>query len=270
MKINKLSFAVGNIFGAVVVSAMVVACGSGPSGSIVADTTNGNASGSTNYGTILASKIKLVRQAIMPGNNIIRVQANQLPDNVEVLASQVVLDTSTNSLQSTNLQTALDTEIAVDVSTNIVGVWDIQNFSSDGRFQGATETGRVEFKSDGTYTVISGGFAVAGVVADGTTGFATQTFGSAEIQAGLTPCIALGARTFRVIDGVVQVMTGTATSNAVVLKNTSSAITLMGSGAGCGNNAQSITRMTRQVTATPTSTTPSTTTKSVVKTALNG
>lgn len=249
MKLNKLSFAVGNLFGAVAVGVLVTACGGGPSSSSSAtaiQTVVEQPQAPQNYGTIQAKNIILAK-----GQNtqdrVIKIQANQLPSDVQVLASQVTVVNTTNTLQSTNLQAALDTELAVDFSTNIVGVWDVQNLSSEAKFKGTT--GRVEFKTDGTYEVISGVFAVAGVVADGTTGYVTQPpYGYPEIIAGLHSCINTGARTYQTIDGVIEVAAGNAGTYVSILKNTTNSITIMGvSGAGCGSRP-SVSRLTRVAT----------------------
>jgi hypothetical protein len=219
VKLNKYSFAAGNLFGAVVVGVVVVACGGGSGGS----------AGVTDYGTISASNVILGGGVQSAGvrDGIIRVQANQLPSNVQVLASNVSLVKASNNLKSTDLQTALDKEIAVDVGKTIVGVWDIQNVTSDSTYQGAWATGRVEFKSDGSYSISSGGFGAAGKVASGTGSF----------------CAIPTSQTFTMVDGAVYFGADAGgDSVAIVAKSSSDAITLIGDG-GCGS--QGIARISK-------------------------
>jgi hypothetical protein len=285
MCINKLSFAIGNIFGAVAVTTLLTACGSNTSmvedvvSSIESVITTPNTERPTanygterptaNYGSIPASRIILGKKS---SNGIIKIQASDLPDNVQVLASQVVVDNASNTLQSTNLQTALDTELAVDISTNIVGVWDIKNYGGEAHW--ASLDGRIEFKSDGTYQLISGGLAVAGKIAHGTEGWYTRPTPGIILNI----CIMSDITGYEVIEGAVVFKASEGGNGlAVVAKNTADSITMIGSG-GCGANQQRITKLTR--VKTPTITTPSSlksTTKAapknnpkVVVTALNG
>ncbi len=214
MKLNNYSFLLGNFFGAVVVGVIVVACGT---------------DGPDNPGTISASKVILNgrTQSATLRDGIIRVQANQLPSNVQVLASNVSIVNTRNDLQSTDLQSALDTEIAVDLGKTIIGVWDIQNVTSDATYQGAWSTGRVEFKSDGTYSISSGGFGAAGKVASGTGSF----------------CTIPSLQTFTMVDGAVYFGADAGgDSVAIVAKSGADAVTLIGDG-GCG--AQGIARISK-------------------------
>lgn len=75
---------------------------------------------------------------------------------MQVIALNVVLTTASNGLSSTDLQSALDKEIAVNVSKSIVGIWDIENYPATSWCHGSS--GRVQFNADGTATMISGGF----------------------------------------------------------------------------------------------------------------
>jgi hypothetical protein len=93
-----------------------------------------------------------------------------LPDNVKVLASNVTIINSSNELTSSDLQTALDKEIAVNVTKAIVGVWDVHNYSGVTAGCGVNPTGRVEFRSDGTYAMLAGSLSAGREYADGTEG----------------------------------------------------------------------------------------------------
>jgi hypothetical protein len=218
MNINKWSFTAGNIFGATVVGLVVVACGGGGgSGAIVQN----------DFGTISASNIILNNSeaGAFADDGFIRVQANQLPSNVKVLASNVSLARNENSLKSEDLQTALDKEIAVDLVKSIVGVWTVENITSDATYAGALSTGRVEFFDDGTYVISEGGFGAAGKVASGTGSF----------------CAIPNTQTYRLIDGAVYFEADAGgDSVAIVAKSTADSITLIGDG-GCG--AQGISRI---------------------------
>jgi hypothetical protein len=218
MKSNGTSFALGNLFGSVVVGAIAVACSNSDS-----------PPASANVGTIAASNVLLANGAATTSlrDGIIRVQASQLPPNVQVLASQVTLVTTGNDLSSGDLQTALDKELAVDLSRTLVGAWNVENITDDQAYTGATSTGRVAFAGDGTYSVTSGGFAAAGRVAPGTD----------------SPCYLPTSTSYTMVDGAIFFQSnGGGNSVATVAKATADAITLIGDG-GCG--AQGISRISR-------------------------
>ena len=165
MNLNKTSFMLGNAFGAVAVGAFVIACGGDSGygfyqGAIVG----------SGPGTLRASNVILqsgTRTASFK-DGMIYVQANQLPDNVQVMASNVSLVTVSNDLTSTDLQTALDKEIAVDIPRTIVGVWDIENYYSVAAGCATYPTGRVDIRADGTYEILTGTFGAARDEAQGT------------------------------------------------------------------------------------------------------
>jgi len=227
VNLNKYSFVAGNLFGAVVVGLIIVACGGG-----------GGGGGATDYGIISADNIILNNGTQTSGvkDGIIRVQANQLPSNVKVLAQNVSLVNTQNSLKSNDLQTALDKEISVDVGKTLIGIWDIQNVTGDTTYQGKFATGRVEFKSDGSYKIISGGFGAAGKVA-----------GDPAAIRGIGDCYIPTSQNFTLVgDGAIY-FTANAGGNAVatVSKSSSNAIILIGSG-GCGPSGESrISKLTR-------------------------
>ncbi|MGK6309789.1 hypothetical protein [Variovorax sp. DT-64] len=174
MRLNrKLVFALGNVAGAVVVGLVVVACGggggNGGSGSAgfmppTGGSSNPGTEAGSSPGTIKASNVILRSGLRVAGSvgkpDVIRVQVNELPDNVQVIASNVVLTTASNGLSSTDLQSALDKEIAVNVSKSIVGTWDVENYPATSWCHGSS--GRVQLNADGTATMISGGFFALG------------------------------------------------------------------------------------------------------------
>ncbi|MDM0073238.1 hypothetical protein QTH90_02520 [Variovorax sp. J2P1-59] len=228
MQLSKSSFVLGNIAGSVVVGLIAVACGGGSDGFVFIPPPSSSGAG----GTLKASNV-IVRAGAQTASSkagIVRVQANQLPENVQVQASNVSLVTVANDLQSTDLQSALDKEIAVDLQKAIVGVWNVENFSSDSTYAGEFASGRVEFRTNGSYVILSGGFAAAGKVAPGTTSF----------------CIVPNAMSFSLVDGAIYFQADSGgNSVATVAKSTTSAITLIGDG-GCGQQGTSrISRLTR-------------------------
>lgn len=282
MKLNKLTFAVRNIFGTITVATLITACGS--NNSFIEDVTTSvdpvvTAPNNTvpNYGSIPASRIILNKSASTQGN-MIRIQASALPDNVQVLASQVVIDTTKNALESTTLQKALDTEIAVDLTTNIIGIWNIENISGGSVFgSGPTTIGQVEFKSDGTFVMLSGGFSAPGTTV-ATAPWLADHFNdylarAASVPGGLKLCNeAKMESSYRVVDGVIVFTFGPRKSFTTVLKNSTDVVALMGlAGNGC-NTEHSISRLTRVVAPTPASlkSKPKASPSTIIKTALNG
>ncbi|MDM0103645.1 hypothetical protein QTH97_01780 [Variovorax sp. J22R24] len=162
------------------VSMLLVGCGGGGGSgeqAVAGGSSSGTASGNSN-GTVKASNIVLKSgtQVAAGKDGFIRVQASQLPDNVKVLASNVSLENASNGLSASNLQDALDKEIAVNLSKTLVGVWDIVNLpgnTSDGSASGTCAmqpTGKVQINADGTFSVLNGAFLAAGTSApdDGT------------------------------------------------------------------------------------------------------
>jgi hypothetical protein len=82
-----------------------------------------------------------------------------------VTARCVLIDNSKNGLASTNLQDALDNELAKRVTVSLPGTtWAITNKTADWWYQGST--GQVTF-ADTTLSLVQGGkFAAAGIVTD--------------------------------------------------------------------------------------------------------
>lgn len=84
------------------------------------------------------------------------------PANDQVVyADNVQLETANNSLSSTNLQDALDNEMAISLRQLLSGTtWTIVNKTRQVEYAGTT--GQVTF-SEGSFTVDSGLFAAAGI-----------------------------------------------------------------------------------------------------------
>jgi hypothetical protein len=249
MKQTKASPTLQSRLGAAVLASMLGACGGGGGGDSslgLADSVNAPQvpqvpqTVAPDYGKLTAANIILAKG--VPGKSgIVKIQASDLPSNVQVMASQVSVVNQNNSLRSVDLQTALDEELAVDIATNIVGVWDVKNYTAYSIFNyPETAVGQVEFKADGTYTVISGGFAVAGKVAIGTPGWATtNSYGNSKI------CVSPQAVTYEIVDGAVFFRAeGRGDGLTSVAKNTKDSITLVGS-AGCQLSGNHLSRLTR-------------------------
>lgn len=170
MPLSKSSFLLGNVAGSIGVGLVVVACGGGGGSSIgigaflplaspEANTGSSTSGPSSSSGSIKASNIILggsAQVAATPGLGIIKVQANQLPENVKVQASNVTLVNGASDLQSADLQSALDKEIAINIPQALVGTWDVQNSRPNGC---GHITGKISINADGTMTPISGSFS---------------------------------------------------------------------------------------------------------------
>lgn len=275
MKQNKLSLAVSNTFGAVALGIIVAGCGSNNSQTFdLPDTSQ------FNFGSISAKNIIVDRDANK--SPIIKIQANQLPPDVQVLASQVTVETEGNTLSATDLQTAINTELAVDLTKNIIGVWEIKNYSVNKFFRGPVGRGKVEFKADGTFEVTEGGLAVAGIVAANDPVVNAHIFYS---EVAILCNRARPIRKYEVIDGAIYfryeeetditqplqkpVHLGTMGQSewqptipmtldglATVSKNTEQQITMITGSLSCGSGGQAISKLTRVVT-------PATETKSL-------
>lgn len=169
-------------FPAAVITLVLTACGGGGGGNpdsgkvaSAAPAAESNPSGSTGPGVIKASNIVLRTDASAAKGGMIQVQANQLPDNVQVLASNVSIVNGSNGLSASNLQSALDQELAVNLPKTIVGIWDIVNLPGNGICAGQS-AGRVQINADGTFTMISGAFAAAASFADGESCYQYKNF----------------------------------------------------------------------------------------------
>jgi hypothetical protein len=248
MKQTKASPTLQSTLGAVALASMLGACGGGGGDSslgladsvVAVQVPQVPQTAAPDYGKLTAANIILAKN-VSGKNGIVKIQASDLPSNVQVMASQVTVVNQNNSLRSVDLQTALDEELAVDIATNIVGVWDVKNYTAYSVFNyPETAVGQVEFRADGTYTVISGGFAVAGKVAVGTPGWATtHVYGSNKM------CVSPQAVTYEIVDGAVFFRAeGRGDGLSSVAKNTKDSITLVGS-AGCQLSGNHLSRLTR-------------------------
>ncbi|AKJ04025.1 hypothetical protein ATI61_101879 [Archangium gephyra] len=113
---------------------------------------------------ILAKNVVLDAQASQK-TGVSAAQAAQdsnVDPDLRVLASNVQLDNANNALESSNLQAALDDELAVGLATLLPGTtWSITNRAGDPEYNGST--GELTFNKDGTATLVSGKFAVIGM-----------------------------------------------------------------------------------------------------------
>jgi hypothetical protein len=96
------------------------------------------------------------------------MQASPIKDGVRkeidtttiVSAENVVIDTAGNSLTPTNLQAALDSEMAINLIKILPGtIWTISNVAVP--FPTMPKTGRITFSKD-TFSLNQGSFSVIG------------------------------------------------------------------------------------------------------------
>ena len=154
---------------AILLSVYLVGCGSGSSGS---SGNNPNGSGSSGSGgnnsngsisrQILAKNVLLSSAHASLADK--SVSKKELDTTSTVTAGNVVIDTAGNSLTSTNLQDALDKEMAINLSKILPGTtWTVINKTNDPAYKGLQ--GRVSFLAD-TLTIDEGVFAAAGLFKD--------------------------------------------------------------------------------------------------------
>lgn len=105
----------------------------------------------------------------------------ELDTTTTVSADNVLIDTAANSLTSTNLQDALDKEMAINLSQMLPGTtWMIINKTTDPVHKGCA-TGQVTFSAD-TLMIDQGSFAAAGLRFDTTCGQLTCDFPDTPIS----------------------------------------------------------------------------------------
>lgn len=155
----------------IVLMGVLVGC-SGGSGGNNGGGNNGGSGGEVNSTLrVLASNVML-----SSGSAAVSKTTGDVDTTTKVVAENVMLDTAAgNILTSDNLQAALNNELAVNLTTEIVGYWSVENAepTSTGfrNLCNASQTqtanynapGTVVFASGGTYAVCSGRFAVAGL-----------------------------------------------------------------------------------------------------------
>jgi hypothetical protein len=89
-------------------------------------------------------------------------QEGSLDNNLQVLAENVILDTGSNSLESANLQDALDNEMAIDIPSALSGkTWLVENRSA--LLDLDNYQGQVTFTSSSEFTMDSGKLAFPGM-----------------------------------------------------------------------------------------------------------
>jgi hypothetical protein len=137
----------------ILLCAYLVGCGNGNSGS--------NNNGSTSSQILARNVLLSSAHASLADKNAIK---KEIDTTTTVSADNVVIDTAGNSLNSTNLQDALDKEMAINLSKVLPGTtWTITNKTVDRWYKG--KTGRVTF-SNTTLNLDQGVFAAAGLVDD--------------------------------------------------------------------------------------------------------
>jgi hypothetical protein len=102
-------------------------------------------------------------------NNVLVPSAYAQEDNVDgslkVLAENVQVDTNDNSLESQNLQAALDNEMAIDIPSALSGkTWAVENRSASPDFDNCS--GQITFISSSEFTMNSGKLAFPGIWAE--------------------------------------------------------------------------------------------------------
>jgi hypothetical protein len=111
--------------------------------------------GSRSGNTIAASQIILENGTVARAgrDGIIRVQANELPANVQVLAANVSIDPGGSRLRSSNLQKALNDEISPSLELVLPGTWTITNYAVNSNMANSAiakpvETGSISIGAD--------------------------------------------------------------------------------------------------------------------------
>ncbi len=120
--------------------------------------------GGNSTGPTPGAKRVLAHNVVFNAANGVRAAAadGEVDPNLKVLATNVEVSNTGNSLASNNLQSALDNELAVDLATTLPGsTWTIKNRSADDTY--GTAVGEVTFSADGKMT-LTGRFAAAGLV----------------------------------------------------------------------------------------------------------
>jgi len=89
--------------------------------------------------------------------------ADSINTSTKVLASNVVIDKTFTNISSSNLQTALNEQVAVGLKKTLPGTtWKVINKTSDATYSGTV--GQVTFSTD-NFTIDSGRFAASGIAA---------------------------------------------------------------------------------------------------------
>lgn len=158
------------LIGAVLLLTSVLLYGCGGDG--------GSGSSSANESTVqrvLAKNILFRTSVANAATN--KTDSTYTNTTTQVMADNVIIDTSGNALTSTNLQDALNNEMAVDLSKLLPGTtWAITNKTTDMFYRGTT--GQVTFSTNGTLIVDSGRFAAGGIVS------ASENFPTCYIPTG--------------------------------------------------------------------------------------
>ncbi len=139
--------------------ALALACGSGGGGSGSASTagTNGSASsGTTSSKKILASNI-IFGASTTRAKELLALEEAGVDTTTKIVAANVVIDTSKTEVTSTNLQTALESELAPNLDLLLPGTaWTVENVNVN--YSGAVSgAAAITFAASGnTFTLDSG------------------------------------------------------------------------------------------------------------------
>lgn len=180
---------------------------------------------------VLASNVIVRPSSSLQGGHVsamtVRAAEEGVDPNLKVLAENVEISNMGNALASSNLQSALDNELAVDLTALLPGsTWTIQNRTADATYKGFG--GEVSFSADGKMTV-SGHFAAAGLVSESVADTFCNFPISATYEVLSNSVLYLSAR----VKGRTDGSEGDQLVVPIVVSRTKDSITLVGGG-GCG------------------------------------
>ncbi len=171
-----------------VLLALSLACGGGGGGASTSSSSTASTSGTAGSSTTqyLASNVVFSASGLAKAGDQLAV----VDTTTKVLAANIVVSTGKGEIKSDNLQTALDEEIAVEVSTALQGTWTIKNITSNPDYKSTTGeivftsnsgTGKYDFTLSSGRTVVPGLFTKADYDAfSNAYGYITGT-GTAEV-----------------------------------------------------------------------------------------
>ena len=165
---------------------------------------------------------------------------SNVDDSTRILAQNVVLDTAGNALTSNNLQSAMDNELAIDLSKLLPGTtWTVTNKTTQSSFKGTT--GNVTF-SNNTIQLNSGIMAAAGISAgDENSSVCKEAIISPISYEILSNSVLFVTYTIHNLNGNTV---GREAIITVVARDKNS-LTLVGQGAGCGLNMPELSVLTK-------------------------
>lgn len=214
--------------------AVLYGCGGGGGG-------GGSGSSSANESTVQRVLAKNILFRTSVANAAIKKSDSAYTNSTtQVTADNVVIDTSGNVLTSTNLQDALNNEMAVDLSKLLPGTtWTITNKTSQSFYSGTT--GQVTFSTNSTLTVDSGRFAAGGIVS------ASENFPTCYIPTGPIDYELLSNTIMYLSWNGIMVGLGTYQQDGIitVIAKSKDSIILVGEGGCGGSGVQRISVLTK-------------------------